>query len=125
MIIRPYKAEDLEAIKKLQDNPGYEMPPIDDALTIIHQVLADEDDRPRMAVFGRVYLNAVLFVDHSFATPAERLECLTLLQNAALAEAREKGFDMITTQVEGRFAERIQQIGWKRAWGDLYFRSAQ
>jgi len=73
-------------------------------------------------VFGRLFISAVLFVDHTWLTPQERLEALTLLQSAASQDARLRGLDLMATQMEGRFAERMRDLGWTRGWGEMYYR---
>ena len=122
MIIRKFKPEDREKLEALADNPAYEMPQHEHPLMIVRTVVADGDDKPRMAIFGRLLIEAVLFVDHSWGTPAERLEALKTLQEHAMDEARSHGLDIVTTQMEGRFAERMHQLGWKRGWGEVYYR---
>lgn len=121
MLIRPYKPEDLEAITRLHDNPAYQMPDLNHPLMVVRRVLVDENDVPRLAGFARIQANVVLFVDHSWLTPLERLDALEKLQNDMLNEGRIIKLDIVTTQMEGRFAERMQQLGWIKAWGDLYY----
>jgi hypothetical protein len=120
-MIREYKPEDLAAIERLHANPAYHMPNLDNPLMLIRRVLVDENDRPRMAAFGRLHVNALLFVDQSFGTPAERLEAIKLLQSDMIEHAAAMKLDIATTQMEGRFAERMQELGWVRGWGDLYY----
>lgn len=122
-MIRPYRSEDLKAIEAMHGNPAYVMPQLEHDLMIVRRVMADDDDQPRMAVFGRLLIEAILFVDHTWLTPSERLIALQNLQEDAMAEARRRGLDIVTTQMEGRFAERMQQLGWIRGWGELYYRS--
>jgi hypothetical protein len=75
-----------------------------------------------MAVFGRLFISALLFVDHTWLSPKERMNALLVLQSAALEEARARGLDIAATQMEGRFAERMQDLGWVKGWGELFFR---
>jgi hypothetical protein len=98
------------------------MPQLDHPLMLVKKVMADEHDEPRMAVFGRLFISALIFVDHSWLTPRERLEALTLLQGAAMADARSRGLDIAATQMEGRFAARMEEMGWVKAWGEMYVR---
>lgn len=121
MRIREYRTSDLEFIEALHGNPAYEMPHLDHPLMLVRQVLVDDNDVPRMAVFGRLHINAILFVDHSWRTPQERFEALKELQASALQEARMRGLDIATTQMEGRFAERMQDFGWVRGWGEIFY----
>jgi hypothetical protein len=121
-MIREYRPEDLEAIEKLHGNPAYQMPQLDHPLMLVKKVMADENDEPRMAVFGRLFISALLFVDHTWLSPKERMNALLVLQSAALEEARARGLDIAATQMEGRFAERMQDLGWVKGWGELFFR---
>lgn len=120
-MIREYKSEDLKAIEAMHGNPAYQMPQLEHPLMLVRQVFADDDDRPRMALFGRLLIEALLFVDHSWKTPNERMIALMSLQESGMAEARRRGLDIVTTQVEGRFAERLKQMGWIRGWGEIYY----
>ena len=122
-MIREFRPEDLQAIEKLHGNPAYAMPQLDHPLMLVRKIMADEKDLARMAVFGRLFISALLFVDHSWLTPRERLAALDLLQSAAMDDARAKGFDLVATQMEGRFAERMQELGWVKGWGELFFRN--
>ena len=122
MKIREYQPEDLKKIEAMHGNPAYTMPQLGHPLMLVRQVVADENDEPRMAIFGRLLIEAILFVDHSWRSPEERLHILLKLQESAMQEARARGLDIATTQMEGRFAERMQQLGWTRGWGEIYFR---
>ena len=125
MRIREYTDADLVAIKKLPEDPRFKMPRLDHPWMVIRRVLADENDRPRMAAFGRIHVNALLFVDHSWGSPEERLEAIRILQEDMIERAGEMGLDIATTQAEGRFAERLRELGWHRAWGELYYHDIQ
>lgn len=121
-MIRTYQPEDLAAIKRLHTNPDYKMPRLDNPWMIVKKVVVDENDRPRMAAFGRIHINALLFVDHTWRTPEERLERLKELQAEMIEEARALKLDIATTQAEGRFAERLRdELGWLPGWGELFY----
>lgn len=120
-MVREYKSSDLKAIEAMHGNPAYVMPQLEHPLMLVRQVMADDDDRPRMALFGRLLIEALLYVDHTWLTPSERLTALMSLQESAMAEARRRGLDIVTTQVEGRFAERLKEMGWIRGWGEIYY----
>lgn len=124
-MIRDYKSTDLAVINALHANPAYTMPNLEHPLMLVRKVMVDENDEAQMAIFGRLHLNALLFVNHAWLTPKQRLESLMLLQSAAMKEARDKGLDIASTQMEGRFAERMEELGWVRAWGDMYLREIQ
>jgi hypothetical protein len=119
MHIREYKPEDLEAIKKMHGK-DYVMPSPDHPLMIVKKVMADEDDVARQAIFGRLFISALLYVDHEWKTPQERLDALICLQKEAMDAGRSAGLDIALTQMEGRFAQRMQQLGWVRGWGEVF-----
>ena len=120
-MIREYQPSDLAAIEQMHNGNGFVMPQLDHPLMIVRKCMVDEDDVPRLAAFGRLHINALLFVDHHWKTPAERLEALKELQTNMLEEGRSHGLDIATTQMEGRFAERMKDLGWSPAWGELYY----
>lgn len=119
-MIRQYKPEDLEAIKRMHSGE-YPIPDFEHPLVILKKCLVDENDIPRMAAIGRLHLDATLFVDHSWRTPEERLEALKRLHNAMFEEAGTKGVDIVIAQAEGRFADRLKDLGWTRGPGELYY----
>lgn len=122
MSVREYTFSDLRSIEGLHSNPAYQMPNLEHPLMVIRKVMTDEEDRPRMAAFGRIHINALLFVDHSWKTPAERLEKLKELQLEMMDEARKMKLDIATTQTEGRFAKRLMdELGWIRGFGEIYY----
>lgn len=120
-MIREYTSEDFEHIKRMNPNPAYEFPDLMHPLMLVRKCVIDEEGKPRLAAFGRLHINALLFVDHAWKTPADRLAALMELQTAMMDDARAKGLDIATTQVEGRFAERLAQLGWIRGFGDIYY----
>lgn len=121
-MIRTFTPEDLAAIERLHTNPAYKMPNLEHPLMLIRKVTVDDQDRPRMAAFGRLHINALLFVDHSWKTPAFRMRRLKELQAEMLEEARALKLDIATTQAEGRFAERLKdELGWLRGWGEIFY----
>ena len=124
MRIREYTPADLETIEKLH-NGGFELPDFSHPLVIARKVLVDDDERVRMAAFGRLHVNAMLFVDKTYKSPAERLEAVNELQKELLARGRALGLDITTTQAEGRFAERLEDMGWVKGFGQMFYRSME
>ena len=119
MHIREYRSEDLEDIKRMHGK-DYVMPSPDHPLMIVKKVMADEHDVARQAIFGRLFISALLYVDHTWVTPKERLDALIRLQEAAMDAGKSAGLDIAMTQMEGRFAHRMQQLGWVRGWGEVF-----
>lgn len=121
MRIREFQPGDLESIKRLHTGT-FELPRIDDPLVLIKRCLVDDEDRVRMAAIGRLHVSAMLFVDGTWKTPAERFAAIRELQKEMDAAARLFGIDVATTQAEGRFAERLEALGWVRGWGEMFYR---
>lgn len=119
-MIREYKPQDLAAIKRMHQGK-FELPDFEHPLVIVKKCVVDDRDVPRLAAFGRLHVDAMLFVDHAYRTPTERFEELKELHAAMFQEAGEKGLDVATAQMEGRFAERMKALGWIRGSGDLYY----
>lgn len=121
-MIRNYDPSDLEAIERmLPRNAPYIMPQLEHPLMLIRKVVIDENGQPRMAGFGRLHINALMYVDHTWLTPNERLQSVIALQEATFAEGRERGLDIVTTQVDERWGHRLKDLGWVKGWGELYY----
>ena len=123
-MIREFQPGDLEQIQRIHAAKGYEfaLPDLTNPLMVVRKVLADNEDRVTMAAFGRLHINAMLFVDGALGTPEERLTNVVALQNEAMAAAGTLGLDIATTQMEGRFAERMAAMGWVKGWGEMFYR---
>lgn len=125
MKIRDFQTSDIPPIRKLYTTQGYgfQFPDLEHPLVLVKKCVVDERDLVHMAAFGRLHISALMFVDPAWRTPLERYEAVKRLQEAMIAEAGEKyGLDMATTQMEGRFAERMKDQGWYRGWGEMYYR---
>jgi len=122
MRIREYAAADLEAIKRIH-NGKFELPDPAHPLMLVKKCLVDDEERVRMAAFGRLHISALLFVDPKWSTPETRLEAIKELQKDMDAQAGAFGIDIATTQAEGRFAERLKDLGWDRGYGEMFYRS--
>lgn len=122
--IREYTEADFAAVKRLHAG-GFEFPDLKHPLVLVKKVLVDDNERLRMAAFGRLHINAMLFVDRTYLTPDERLAAIAELQKDMIAQAATFGLDIATTQAEGRFAERLRDMGWTRGFGEMFFRSIE
>jgi hypothetical protein len=119
-MIRKYKPEDLDRIKEIfaRQKRAFDLPDLGNALVSMKQCYVDDETRKVvMAGFGRLQLNAYLVVDQTWRTPEERLEAIEMLEFAMIEEARAKGFDQVTAQVEPRFGRRLELLGWQRSIG--------
>lgn len=122
MRIRPYSSGDLAAIKRIH-NGKFELPDPSHGLMLVKKCLVDDDEQVRMAAFGRLHISAMLFVDPTWESPKIRLAMIKELQKDMDATAGAFGIDIATTQAEGRFAERLKDLGWTRGFGEMFYRS--
>lgn len=125
MRIRDFALEDIDQIKEMHRKSGFsfELPDLSHPLMLIRKVM--DDDGIRMAAFGRLHINALLFVDKTWRTPPERLDAVAELQREMMSAAATCGLDIATTQAEGRFSERLSEMGWVRGWGEMFYRQIQ
>jgi hypothetical protein len=123
--IRDYKPEDFERVKQIHQTRGYGfvLPNLEHPLMVTRKVLADEQDRVIMCVLGRIHINAILLVDGTWGTPETRLAGIVELQNEAMKAAGALGLDIATTQADGRFAERLKEMGWQKGFQEMWYRS--
>lgn len=121
MRIREYAPADLEVVKRLHNGQSFELPNLAHPLVIVKKCLVDDDEQVRMAAFGRLHINAMLVVDPTWKGPAERLEAIAELQKNMVAETARYGIDIATTQMDARFAERMEALGWKPGFGRMFF----
>ena len=125
MIIREFTPGDIAEIRKIHKAAGepFELPIFTDPLLLVRKCLVDQDDRVKMAAFGRLHISALLFVDGTFETPQNRLKLIHELQDRMDEGARQFGLDIATTQAEGRFAERLEKdLGWTAGYGKMFYR---
>lgn len=118
--VREYAPTDLARIEELYkySKKDFELPDLDgDPSVVIKQCLVDKDGIVRLAAWGRAQLNAFLLMDRRWATPAERLEAIEILQFAMIEKTYAMGFDEVTAEASGRFAKRLLDLGWERAAG--------
>jgi hypothetical protein len=124
-MIREFKPSDLEQILRIHEGAGrpFKFPNLTHPLMVVKKCTVDDEDQVRLACFGRLHVSALLFVDKLWKTPRERMEGILELQREMTKEAGEKyGLDIATTQMEGRFAERMKDFGWNRGHGEMYYR---
>lgn len=124
MHIRAYTEKDLDRVTELhrRGRHAFDLPDPEDPHIVVKKCFVDEHGAVRLAAFGRVQVNAYLLIDGTWKSPQERLEAIEILEFAMIEQAREKGFDQVTAQVEPRFGRRLQQLGWQRSIGVTYCR---
>jgi hypothetical protein len=119
MIIRPYRPEDRETLRRIHAGQGfgYEFPDIDHPLFVLKGV-AEEAGQVRMAGMLRLTAEAYLLVDPRAGSAPERWETLVELHEAMRRGARARGledaFAVIPPQIERAFGRRLRELGWVR-----------
>ena len=121
MRIRPYSPTDLQAIVKMHRESGLPMNCLPDLRNTNFKVkvIADHRGKPIVAGFVKQTAEGFILIDHSHATPQERLEALETLVAFALGEAAKQGFTDLSAwlppEVEKAFGLRLQALGFIRS----------
>jgi hypothetical protein len=74
-----------------------------------------EDDRPVMAVLGRLTTEAYLILDHAWGTPQDRMDELRRIIYVSAAEAKLYGIQDVHVWVPPRkrcFSRRLRRMGF-------------
>lgn len=91
-MIRRYTPADREAVlelRKRHDESMWFADP-DDAVNFVTYLL-EVDGKPVAAITGRATIEGFLMVDHSFSTPADRLDAVTQLVEVGMKHAASLG----------------------------------
>lgn len=120
MRVRPYKAADLETIKRIHRESGLPsncFPSLTDKRFVV-KLVAEQDGRVTQAAFVKLIGEGFILVDHSHSTPGERLEVLTELVAHGLADASAHVNEVsawLPPEVEKSFGQRLIDLGWIRS----------
>lgn len=124
MLIREYKEGDLEALRRMHAQQGfdYDFPDLADPLFLSKLVVEDEAGRPVMASLARLTCEMYLLLDPHAGTPRERYQRLIALHGAGerdlLARGLEDAHAWLPPSIARRFGRRLSALGWVRddAW---------
>lgn len=129
MELRDFREEDSDALQQMHREQGYDysLPSLTDPrLWIVRKVLTDNDGRPIQAVLGRLTSEAYFLESSTESTPATRLRRFLLMHDAALQAGRAAGVDSVhvwlPTEIEGKFGNQLQRLGWKQYLWPSYAR---
>ena len=127
MLVREYKAEDLEELQRIHtgQNFPYAFPDLQNPLFVTRIVLTDgkgEEERILGAALLRLTAEAYLLLDPACGTPRQRWQSLLALHEAARHDAWRRGLEdvhaWLPQAIAKQFGRRLTQLGWLRddAW---------
>lgn len=124
MIIRPYRPEDLETIRRIHRESGLDYQPPDlDSPLFLSKLVADRDGVTTLLA-GRLDIETYLI---SSGKPSEKWEDIKALQPAFLADLWRQGIDTaycsVPPEVDRHFAKRMRSLGWepqRNGWRNWY-----
>ena len=120
MLVREYSVGDLEALKRVHSEQGfdYAFPEIEDPIFVSKLILEDERGQLAMASLARLTCEMYLLMDAGFGGPKDRYAGVLELHRTAEADLIAKGLDdahaWLPPRVAKRFGRRLQTLGWVR-----------
>ncbi len=122
------KMTDLDFVRlaKLARLQGVELPGLANNV-ICKRLVTGGPDIVVCAALARVEVMAHLYMDHSWETPAFRLEALKILHAEMRRELKEKGIEIAHAElapgIERSFGRRLAGLGWEPCgWKQLVIR---
>lgn len=121
MRIRAYREDDLAAIERMHRESGLPancLPVLTNPLFKV-KIVADQQGKVVQAGFVKLTGEAFILVDHTHATPQERLDALEELVVHGLADAAKVGLDDVSAwlppEVERAFGPRLKALGFRES----------
>jgi hypothetical protein len=124
MRIRAYTESDLDALRQIHAQQGfdYSFPDITDPIFISKLIVEDDEGRAVMASLARLTCEMYLLADPSAGTPRDRYTRLLALHEAGRSDLLSRGLDdahaWLPPPIAARFGRRLEALGWLRdqAW---------
>lgn len=124
MRIREYTPTDLDALRHMHAQQGfdYAFPNIADPIFVSKLVVEDDSGRTVMASLARLTCEMYLLADPAAGTPRDRYERLLALHSAGERDLHVRGLDdahaWLPPPIPKRFGRRLESLGWIRddAW---------
>jgi hypothetical protein len=124
MLVREYKECDLDALRRMHAQQGfdYAFPDLADPIFVSKLVVEDESGRAVMASLARLTCEMYLLADPEAAQPRDRFARLLALHDAGERDLLARGLDdahaWLPPRIAKRFGGRLQALGWVRddAW---------
>ena len=124
MLVRQYKECDLDALRRMHAQQGfdYPFPDVADPIFVSKLVVEDESGRAVMASLARLTCEMYLLADPEAAKPRDRFARLLALHDAGERDLLSRGLDdahaWLPPRIAKKFGRRLQALGWIRddAW---------
>jgi hypothetical protein len=124
MLVRQYKESDLDALRRMHAQQGfdYAFPDLADPIFVSKLVLEDENGRAVMASLARLTCEMYLLTDPEAGQPRDRFARLLALHDAGERDLLARGLDdahaWLPPRIAKRFGRRLLSLGWIRddAW---------
>ncbi len=124
MLVRPYTEDDLDALRQIHAQQGfdYAFPDLADPIFISKLVVENDAGRPVMASLARITCEMYLLADPAAGTPRNRYSELIALHAAGKRDLLSRGLDdahaWLPPPIAKRFGRRLEALGWIRddAW---------
>jgi hypothetical protein len=120
MLVRQYKESDLDALRRMHAQQGfdYAFPDLADPIFVSKLVVEDESGSAVMASLARLTCEMYLLADPEAAQPRDRFARLLALHDAGERDLLARGLDdahaWLPPQIAKRFGRRLQALGWIR-----------
>jgi hypothetical protein len=124
MRIREYKEKDLDALRRMHAQQGfdYSFPDLANPLFVSKLVVEDDDGRAVMASLARLTCETYLLLEPEEGKPRERYERLLALHSAGERDLIARGLNdahaWLPPPIAKKFGRRLTALGWVRddAW---------
>jgi len=119
MRTRPLQDSDIPTLRAMAGASGYPYPDLAEPLEAV-LVLADDQDRPIMAVAAKKLVELYLWCGYEMS-PHENIAALRLLHEGMVGELKAKGYNesnaFLPPQIAGKFGKRLEKtFGWVKGW---------
>lgn len=120
MLVREYTPADLDALRRMHAQQGfdYAFPDIADPIFVSKLVVEDEDGRAVMASLARLTCEMYLLADPDAGRPRDRYARLLALHSTGERDLHARGLDdahaWLPPPIAKRFGRRLEALGWIR-----------
>jgi len=122
--VRAYTEADLDALRRMHEQQGfdYAFPDIADPVFVSKLAVVDDSGQAVMASLARLTCEIYLLADSKAGTPRERYKRMLQLHNVAEHDLLSRGLDdahaWLPPSIAKRFGRRLEALGWVRddAW---------
>lgn len=128
MTVRPLKPEDIPQLQAIYEEMGFDYS-FPDLLSpeFVDVTVLEDGGRPIMAIASRKTVEAYLFMDKSWGTPAWRQEGFMQVHLAAHKAIKALGFRdahcWVPPQIVRSFGRRLERVfGWRKSAWDVFSR---